>query len=182
MKINISKIPTIAWILILPATIIGVFLVLIGSIYALANIEGLASIVIIAIFAYIMDEYIKLENELQNKEKFDQYKNLSLALVIVFFALMGMALDQPGNYIFNKPLEYFFCPGNSWLSRYTNVSNPLPGRTDVTQVFECVTSTGQIVDSISLPEIVVTRFLTYVVVAYAVIGLLKLKAKLRHSQ
>jgi hypothetical protein len=101
------------------------------------------------------------------------------ALGICFFALMGMAIDQPGNYLYNKPLEWLFCPANSTLSRGIDVSHPLPGRTDITQDFNCVSSDQKITKRIGPLEIMGVRFVEYVVIAYAVLGLVEVRRRVK---
>lgn len=90
--------------------------------------------------------------------------------MIGFFALMGATIDQPGNLIYNKPVETCFCPPGSQLRRSTITSNPLPGRTDMTQDFTCVQN-GKPVESINMLAVMGIRFLEYLVLGYLLLGL-----------
>ncbi|MBX7059955.1 MAG: hypothetical protein K1X75_17975 [Leptospirales bacterium] len=79
---------------------------------------------------------------------------------LAFYALMGMALDQPGNWIYNKPFELLFCPEGSSLNRSIQVGHPLPERTDIQQQFVCYRG-EEAVDQISMIEFLGVRLAEY---------------------
>ncbi|MCD4685020.1 MAG: hypothetical protein K8S97_03685, partial [Anaerolineae bacterium] len=109
-------------------------------------------------------------------------QGLATALGITFFALMGMAIDQPGNVIYNQPIEWLFCPSGSELQRGVNITNPLPGRTDIKQDFSCVdTVNGQreIVGRPGMLEVIATRFVEYVLLGYALMALSRVYSAVR---
>lgn len=163
--------------------IIGGIIAFIGSIialfWALATIEGVASVImLLAAWGTIraLSGPINVKSAQPGKSA-----NVLVALGIAFFALMGVAVDQTGNYFYNKPLEWLFCPAAATLHRGVNVTNPLPGRTDVTQDFACV-SKGQEVESIGIVEVIGARFGEYVLLGYALIGISRLYNRLRRRR
>lgn len=162
LKKLFNNLPVLAWIVIIPLGII----LFIGSIItlfaAIATVEGVASILILLVTFVIM-------RGLQNvpaETKADPTSKFFVALGICFFALMGMAIDQTGNPIYNAPMQIIFCPANSQLSREADISHPLPGRTDISQEFTCVNSNKQVVKQIIIWEILIYRFFQYVVIYY----------------
>ena len=86
---------------------------------------------------------------------------------------MGVAIDQPGNVVYNKPIEMIFCPQNSGLDRGVYVRHPLPERTDWVQMFDCVNDSGEVVYSINTFQIIGVRFVEYIIIAYLLLGVVK---------
>lgn len=100
----------------------------IGFILAASYIEGFMSVLLV-LGGFFLLRPVRAES------------NLLAAGALAFYALMGMALDQTGNVLFNKPIELAFCPSGSSLVRNVDVSHPLPGRTDFRQEFTCFEGT-----------------------------------------
>lgn len=159
-----SKIPSIGWVIIIPAAI-ALFIGGIGAFFfGLSEIEGLASVIV------LIAGYFTMRNT---------GNSFGNAMIIVFYALMGMAIDQPGNIVFNKPLEIWQCPSETSLDRGVVVSNPLPGRTDITQNFKCVDSAETIIKPIDNGNVMIVRFAEYTIAAYIFMGLRSVRAKFR---
>jgi hypothetical protein len=161
----VQKMPVIFWVIAIPAVIFLFFAAMIMGFWALATVEGVASIFLIIAFVAA----IRVEanyNEKPNK--------IIMAIGIAFFALMGMSVDQPGNFLYNPPIGWVFCPPDSGLIRYVNISNPLPGTTYVIQEFRCVNEAGNKVKELGMFELMIGRFAEYVIIAYALIYLNRL--------
>ncbi|RYZ27917.1 MAG: zinc ribbon domain-containing protein [Chitinophagaceae bacterium] len=156
-----SRLPSWAWIFIGVGGIGLFILLIIGSFYSLAHWEGFASIIflVLGVFAFRVFSGQPPSNI-----------PVIRAIAIGFFALMGATIDQPGNLIYNKPVETCLCPTGSQLQRSTITTNPLPGRTDMTQDFTCVLD-GKPVESINMLAVMGIRFLEYLVLGYLLIGL-----------
>lgn len=151
--------PSWAYLILFIAAIVCVIGGFILFTVAISSIEGFASILflIAGYFAFIryyapMDEH-------------PIYK----AMAIGFFALMGMALDQPGNYIYNLPFQYTFCDSNEKLLRDMRVTHRKPGSTEFTQDFQCYKDGLEQGRRISLFGILGIRFLEYVGLGYLLI-------------
>lgn len=150
-----SRLPSFVWIIIFIAGIAVLIGGIIGFFIGMSTIEGFASALMLIAGYFFMRS---TGNGLAN------------GMIIAFYALMGMAIDQPGNVIFNYPIEVWECPADSSLSRTEVVSNPLPERTDITQDFSCVNEAGQRVKTVGIVPILVTRFAEYVMIAYLFMG------------
>jgi hypothetical protein len=173
-----SRLPSFVWIILVIlgiAALIGGILLLF---YALSNIEGFASVLMIVI-AWLV---IRFASSDSGETSSSAGQKLVVAGVITFFALMGVAIDQPGNYLYNRPIQWFFCPSGTDLHRGVDVTHPLPGRTDVTQDFTCVDPRENVVvDSPPIGGVIVTRFVEYVLVAYGLIALNRLYKRIRRA-
>lgn len=154
----LSKIPSIAWVILLPLGLAVVIGSIIATFFGIAMIEGLASMIFLVIGYFC---FRGLSNP--NGESINSF---ILALSIVFFALMGMSVDQPGNFIYNKPLEIFFCPPQTTLYRGVDTYNPLPGRTDIVQNFACYDADKNMLKELGMFEVIGTRFGEYVLIGY----------------
>jgi hypothetical protein len=137
--------------------IIGIFL-------AIATVEGVASFLLLATWIACVWGASSLAAEIRPG---NTTSSIGTAMAVTFFALMGMAVDQTGNYFYNYPLQWIFCPAGSVLNRGINVLHPLPGRTDIIQDFACM-SGSQTVYQIGMGELIVFRFVEYLVIAYVV--------------
>lgn len=157
------QLPSIVWVLLFVAGLIGFIGAIIGIFFALATIPGVASAVMLIAGAFAVWGGGSVAPA--NDTRID---NLVRALGVTFFALMGMAIDQSGNYVYNYPLRYL-CPEGTEMSRGVNVTNPLPGRTDITQDFACYNLDGDRLTSISMWNIIGLRFFEYVLIAYLLI-------------
>src|SRR6185369_14745067 len=129
-----------------------------------ATVEGVASIIFLVIgFIYVFASNTEIGlSKIKSKTS-----GLAVAFGIVFFALMGMAIDQTGNVIYNLPLQIINCPAGTYLTRDAIVTNPLPGRTDINQDFNCVNSSKKIVSTLDIGNIIIVRFIEYVIIGYA---------------
>ncbi|MGL5831417.1 MAG: hypothetical protein ACRCZE_04705 [Candidatus Altimarinota bacterium] len=172
----INKIPTILWVIIIPAVLFGGIAGIIATFWALATVEGVASIALIvaAILVVHFENKVKVTGQKPNK--------LITAIAISFFALMGMSVDQPGNFLYNKPLGWAFCPSQTNLERYVDISNPLPGTTYVIQEFRCVDDSGKKVKELGMTDLMLGRFVEYVLIGYALIYLNKLISYFRERK
>ncbi len=150
--------------------------------FGIATIEGVASILML-IAGYLA---FRFTAPWDSTEVFSNKSGMSSFLVAIgvgFYALMGMAIDQPGNFLYNKPLEILFCPAGSQLVRDTITLNPLPGRTDILQDFPCVTKfvtaeeDVRVVKRIGMFEVIGTRFIEYLVLGYFLLWLGNFMAK-----
>jgi hypothetical protein len=146
--------------------------------YALSHIEGFASVLMIVI-AWLVIRFASSDGEGTSSST---GQKMVVAGVITFFALMGVAIDQPGNYVYNRPIEWFFCPSGTDLHRGVDVTHPLPGRTDVTQDFTCLDPLENVViDSPPIGGVIATRFVEYVLVAYGLIAVNRLYRRIRRA-
>ena len=156
-----SRIPSWAWVFIGIGCIALFFLFIMGSFYSLAHFEGFASIIflILGIVAFRVFSGQRPSNI-----------PVIRAIAVGFFALMGATIDQTGNYVYNKPVEWCMCPEGTQLNRTTLTSHPLPGRTDMTQNFLCLLN-GEPIENIDMLAVIGIRFLEYMLLAYLLIGL-----------
>jgi hypothetical protein len=157
----LEKAPSFVWILIFLGGIIGLMGGSILLFFLLANVEGVASLI------FLISGWFMAKALAGHKTPGHQ---IWVAGAITFYALMGMAVDQPGNPIFNQPLQWF-CPADSRLNRGVNVSHPLPERTDITQDYRCLDKDGKTVKYISMGPVIGLRFIEYVVLAYIMIAI-----------
>lgn len=153
------QIPSIVYVILIPLGIAAFIGTIVLFFTAIASIEGFASIIML-IAGYGAFRIMRPDATIPG-----QSSSFFLAAGIVFFALMGLAIDQPGNLLYNKPLEYF-CPTGTSLNRSVNVLHPLPGRSDMIQHFQCFDATGNVAGQISLMHIIPVRFTEYVLIGY----------------
>ncbi|MCC6643520.1 hypothetical protein IT411_02120 [Candidatus Peregrinibacteria bacterium] len=170
-------IPSIVWVLLIPLGIVVIIGGIILGFQAIATIEGVASIIMI-IAGFFVFRGLATDNGQNGKSSDNQ---LFLGLAIGFYALMGMAIDQPGNFIFNKPVEMFFCPPGTAIYRDVDVNHYLPGETTITQNYQCFDSNGNIAKQIDMWPLIVIRFVEYVLMGYLLyfLGKLMISRKLR---
>ena len=154
----LSKIPSFAWVILLPLGLAIVIGSIIAAFFGVAMIEGLASMIFLVIGYFCFRGLSSPTAEPIN--------SFILAISIVFFALMGMSVDQPGNFIYNKPLEMFFCPPQTTLYRGVDTYNPLPGRTDIVQNFACYDADKNLQKELGMFEVIGIRFGEYVLIGY----------------
>lgn len=161
MKNRLANLPSIVWVILFPLGLVAFIGLILGFFYLLTMVEGFSSFVFIVVGLLYLFSVLK-QPALQSTKT----PGIMVALGICFFALMGMAVDQTGNYIYNKPLEILFCPDNTTLERKEVVSNPLPERTDVAQDFSCYNSSNQVEERILVGNIIIVRFVEYVILGY----------------
>jgi hypothetical protein len=166
--------PSWVWVFLFPLGIIALIGTIVLSFYVLANVEGVASLIFL-IIGWGMAKAFTSDSELSAKTP---GSSLMLGGAICFYALMGMAIDQPGNYFFNKPIEWLLCPTATSLSRGIDVSHPLPGRTDITQDFRCLDQSGELIARPSLFGVIGIRFVEYVLVVYGFMAVFQLLGSL----
>lgn len=173
----LKNLPSFVWVILIDGGIAGLIGGIIGLFYLIANVEGFVSAIFLLIgIAYVRGraQWARSADLVQTgqTEQSGQRNpaatvgNFATAAVIAFFALMGMAIDQPGNYIYNLPLDVAFCPAETSLERGVIVSHPLPERTDVTQNFSCVNREGEIEAGIGMEKVIAVRFVEYVFLGY----------------
>lgn len=161
-KLDLSKIPSFAWIFIflfgIAAFIIGITFLF----WMLSSVEGFASVVMLLAGGAVA--YTSSGKLIHAK---DAGSKITVALAISFFAIMGMAIDQTGNVLYNKPLEILFCPPNSFLNRGVTVLHPTPGRTDVIQDYTCYEGeVGKPVKEIDVGNLILVRLIEYILLGY----------------
>lgn len=153
-----SRIPSWAWILIFLCAL-AVFIGLItGTFYVISHVEGVASIIFLVMGIVSFGVF-----PLRKPKKLNP---LIRAVGIAFFGLMGAAVDQPGNFIYNQPIGFCLCDNSSTLERRTDTFHPLPERTDYRQVFMCIDNTGNSVKTINEFIIAGFRFAEYMLIGY----------------
>jgi hypothetical protein len=174
----LSHLPSIVWIPIFVLGIAAFIGGIIGLFYALSHYEGVASVLMLAVAWGV----IRLGSGASDYVEMPAAKvpGVMTALIILFFAGMGVAIDQTGNYLYNRPLEWFFCPSGTELRRGVQVYHPLPGRTDTTQDYTCAKpGENQITSRIGTGKVIAVRFVEYILIGYALIYLNRLYTWLR---
>lgn len=176
-----KNLPSIVWILIFILGIAAFIGGILGLFYLLSHIEGVASIIMLVVAWGVIRLGSSVTSDTDSSPSTG--RSLITAACITFFALMGVAIDQTGNLIYNKPLEWFFCPSGAQLKRGVVVTNPVPGQTNVSQDFSCVTP-GEVpsVSRIGVFKIIAVRFGEYILIGYALIGLNRLYSYLRRMK
>ncbi|HEY8563037.1 MAG TPA: hypothetical protein VIL74_21855 [Pyrinomonadaceae bacterium] len=165
-----EKIPSFAWILMIVAAIAALIGALWGGFYAVTHLEGVGSIFLL-ICAWAALRAGANSPDLGNSP-------LGIALVIVFFAMIGIAFDQPGNYIYNRPLEWIFCPAETELTRDVVRRAARGGGVSISQNFQCVAADGKARRAISMWEQLFFRFFEYVAIGYALLGASRLYTRI----
>lgn len=157
------RLPSWVWILIIAGGVILAMGLIIGSFYAIATVEGVATLVLLLAGAvgFGVMPLRKPENP----------GPVFRAIGLCFFALMGASVDQTGNYLFNKPVEVCFCDNGTHLSRASDVSNPLPGSTYIQQDFTCYDENAVPVKNINIFAVLGIRFFEYVIIGYLLLAL-----------
>lgn len=158
------QLPSIVWVLLIVLGLIAFVAALIGGFFAISTLEGVASIVMLAA------GWLTLRAVQMGTGKKSRSSSLGQGMGVAFFALMGLAIDQPGNVLYNQPLQWLFCPPETVLSRGVDINHPRAGVTQISQEFACLNRSGQTVRQISMFELMGVRFGEYVLIAYALIG------------
>jgi hypothetical protein len=159
-------------------------LILVGLIVGLfegfTQIEGFGSIVMLVagwgalrLLAYAQDYKIPRTR--------DSIRNMGIGFGILLFAFIGFAVDQPGNRIYNFPIQWLFCPADTQLQHGVDVQNPRPGSTVVTQEFMCVDSDGQVQQRVSFLNATLVRFVEYILIGYLLLWLSQFYTRIRWS-
>lgn len=169
---RLSKAPSIVWVILIPLGLIALIGGIIGVFWMLASVEGFASLLMVGIGWAVIWKGITTPKS--------EAAGWMIAGAIVFYALMGMAIDQPGNWLFNQPIQWLACPAGTSLNRSIDVTNPKPGETVVSQDFTCVEG-GSVVERPSVMTVIAIRLVEYIVIAYGLIGIRRLWLRLRAS-
>jgi hypothetical protein len=157
-----EKIPSFVWILIIVAGIALFIGAILSGFYLFTHIEGAGSVFML-VCAWSALRVGANTPEIKSS-------SIGLAILIVFFALMGNAFDQTGNFIYNKPLEWIFCPSDSELTRDV-LHRAVRSGVSVEQNFTCVAGNGgQVLRKISGWEQFFFRFFEYIVLGYLLYG------------
>lgn len=157
-----DKIPSFLWIPLIAAAVAG--FVGIGWLlfYGVGFVEGFSSVALL-IAGWYGFRVANNSDELETG-------TLGVAFGICFFALMGMALDQTGNILYNKPIEWFFCPDGSALVRDAVQRGVRGGGVSVSQSFACMKGDESVVVLKGWAPMMV-RFAEYVAIGYVLLGL-----------
>ncbi|WP_147456761.1 zinc finger Ran-binding domain-containing protein [Leptospira yasudae] len=146
---KILKLGTFGWALIILVGLACVILLPILFIVALSNVEGLASAILLIAGFYGARSALR-----------SAFPDPAKAIFLVFFSIMGVAIDQPGNYLYNYPMN-FLCPEKTTVTRNLVVTHPLPERTDMTQAFLCKDENENEFYRIPMLHVLGIRFLEY---------------------
>lgn len=165
-----KKIPSWAWVFIIAAGGVGMIGLFMGTFLVITTLEGAASLVILAAGLYGFG-IIPLRKPVKPDA-------LTRGVGLAFFTFMGATIDQPGNVIYNQPVEMCFCEKGTSLKRVSDVSHPIAGTTRVTQNFTCYDATGNPTKQINMFAILGMRFIEYLFLAYFLIALRRLLWKL----
>lgn len=168
-----SRIPVLGWIVLGLLAIAGFLGLMIGGFWAVATVEGIASIIFLAVGVFLFGVY--------RKGVFTRNK-VFRAIAIGFWALMGASVDQTGNYFYNYPVGMIECPQGTYISRTANVDHPHAGETLITQNFNCYNAEGGIEKTVNTFAMMGYRFIEYIILAYILIGLRQLVNYLRRSK
>lgn len=123
-----------------------------GVFQGIVFIDGFASVTLLLVFCLVTW-----------KARFSWDKPVPAALVIVFFAYMGMFLDMRGNPLYNQPLEWLFAPAGAVLQTHELVSQAA-GTTAVNYDFRFVDARGAVVRELSGWVVAPFRFVEYLAV------------------
>ncbi|HOW82058.1 MAG TPA: hypothetical protein PK573_05815 [Spirochaetota bacterium] len=163
-----DRMPSWLWLLMMLFGICLVICVPIAFIYIISHFEGVASAIFLVIGWFVFGSFAKQEKR----------SPLVLGGAVLFFALMGMAIDQTGNIVYNQPLA-LLCPEGTTYARSVATYNPLPGRTDFVQNFQCIDTGGKPPFAIPMGLVILTRFAEYIFIAYLLLGIRLLLKKIR---
>jgi hypothetical protein len=173
------KLPSIVWVFIFVGGIIALIGGIIGLFHLISNVEGVGSVIMIVVAWGIMRLFSSAAEKAAEDPMSLKADSWLKALFIIFFAGMGLAIDQTGNYLYNKPIEWLFCPSNTELARDVEVSNPVPGQTYVTQEYACINHDHQVKKEIDITAVLGVRFVEYVLIGYGLSALNRLYSRLR---
>ncbi len=173
------RLPSFVWIIIFLLGIVVLIGSIIGLFYLLSHVEGFASLIML--LAGWGSMRLMSTPKIASRAQPSPGHNIAVALGIGFFALMGLAIDQTGNVVYNQPLEWFFCPSGTQLERGVVVTNPVPGQTNISQDFSCVKS-GEVAHEIGIGKIILVRLGEYILIGYALLWLNRLYNRWRASR
>lgn len=149
------------WILIIGGIIVlTVFAAIRFSFY---YIEGVASIALL-IFAIA---FLWKKHDFIFPLEFKFYED-SIWIYIGLFAFFGYVFDGAGNFIYNKPLE-FFCPAATKLTREVVTIDTIDGA-ELAQVFSCVSRIDGEAAEIAWYLVDLIRILEYIALSFVLIA------------
>ncbi|HNR87338.1 MAG TPA: hypothetical protein PKM65_03265 [Spirochaetota bacterium] len=166
-----ERLPAWSWAFILLGIMMLVIIIPIALIYVISHFEGVASLIFLVIGWSIFGRIARSVKP----------SPLIMGGVVAFYALMGMAIDQMGNRIYNIPIG-LTCPAGTTFHRNVVTIHPLPGRTDFVQNFECFDAAGKAVHRIAIPVILAVRLGEYVLIAHLLLGIRKLMLAISESR
>jgi hypothetical protein len=174
------SLPSFVWIIIFIVGIVALIGGFIGGFVLLSTVEGVGSVVILVV-AWVLMRATSTDKLEQPPAK-TPIDNFMLAFAIFFFAMMGVAIDQTGNYLYNRPLQWFFCPAGTELVRDVDVTNPRAGETRISQDFACRNERGRIVAEIGMFPVIGVRFVEYVLIGYVLVFVNRIYSHVRYSR
>lgn len=168
-----EKIPSFLWIPLIIGAIALFFGAVLAFFFGIGYVEGFGSLLLL-VLGWIGFRIGNNSDDLK-------LGSFGIALGITFFALMGAALDQTGNFIYNKPLEWIYCSPESELFRETVQRSGSRGGISLTQNFACIGKNGEVLRNIGMFEMLLVRFSEYLVIGYILLGLSRLFAILKNK-
>lgn len=171
-----SRMPSWLSAIIAILTVLAFIAVIVLLIASMSTFEGVASFIFLTLGILIFVVY-----PLRIKEKQTEGKSI-LGAIVIFFAFMGAVIDQTGNLIYNKPIEWCNCVDGSSLNRKTDVSHPYGGKTSYSQNFTCYDQQGVAVKQISMLWVLLIRFGEYIAIALLLVGLQRFIGQVRESR
>ena len=136
-------------------------LLLMGTFYGIAFIDGFASIAL---------GLIALAIAFKGRIS---WSNLAAGGFIGLFAILGMFVDARGNMLYNLPLEWLFAPPGTYLSLHEVVSHG-GSSTGVNLDFNFINSHGKVVSTLSMWIVYPFRFIQYLLIGSGIVSLASL--------
>lgn len=127
-------------------------LALFGFFQGITFIDGFASGALLLVFCLVVW-----------KARLSWDKPIPVAVLIVYFAFLGMFLDMRGNPLYNLPLEWVFAPAGAVLRAHELVSHAA-GTTAVNYEFRFIDAHGEVVRELSGWIVSPFRFVEYLAV------------------
>ncbi len=184
---NLRTLPSFIWVILIVLGIVAVIALINGAFFGFTQIEGLGSILLLVggwVGIRILTERYHAKN--QRRRPLDDAQklanNIAVALGILSFAFAGFALDQPGNALYNLPIQWAFCPAGTQLARKADISNPRPGTTVIVQQFDCLDAAGAVVQEVPIWGAMLIRFVEYVLLGYLLLWLNGVYTRWRAAQ
>lgn len=178
MMKQLRTLPTFVWVLLILLGIVLFVGLILASFFGFTHIEGLGSIALLLggwlTIRILTKRYRAMNAHPRKRELSDSQKvanRIAVALGILTFAFAGFALDQPGNVLYNLPVQWTFCPSGSQITRQANTAHPRPGTTVVTQDFTCTDADGAMVHRVPLVGAMAIRFAEYLLIGYVLLWL-----------
>jgi hypothetical protein len=173
---NLRAVPSFVWVILIVLGVI-VFIALInGAFFGFTQIEGLGSILLllggwfgIRTLTHRYNAMNKPKRRVDDAQKLAN--NIAVALGILTFASLGFAFDQPGNALYNLPIQWAFCPAGTQITREADISNPRPGTTVIVQEFACVDEAVEVVQEVPIWGAMLIRFIEYLLLGYLLMWL-----------